>query len=106
MTTCFFTSIISSVDEVLDAAGYSTLVCICHSDVEREGRKLDFLRRKKIDGLIAVPCSAASDFVRNLGRTAGGAYLPYVGDRLVLLRYVGQCFRRVRSGGVADFRRT
>ena len=62
----FFTSIISSVDEVLDAAGYSTLVCICHSDTEREGRKLDFLRRKKIDGLIAVPCSAASDFVRDL----------------------------------------
>lgn len=62
----FFTSIISSVDAVLDAAGYSTLVCICHSDAERERRKLDFLRRKKIDGLIAVPCTAASDFVRDL----------------------------------------
>ena len=62
----FFTSIISSVDEILDAHGYSTFVCICRSDPDREKKKLDFLKRKKIDGLIAVPCSDTSDFVKGL----------------------------------------
>jgi len=60
----FFTSIISSVDSVLENFGYITVVCICRSDIEREHKKLDFLLCKKIDGLIAVPSSAASDFVR------------------------------------------
>lgn len=62
----FFTSIISGVDEILDAQGYSTFVCICRSDPMREKKKLDFLKRKKIDGLIAVPCSDTSDFVKGL----------------------------------------
>ena len=59
----FFTQIISSVDAVLEAEGYSTLVCVSRSDPEREQRRLDFLLRKRIDGLIAVPTTSASDFV-------------------------------------------
>lgn len=63
----FFTQIISSVDAVLEERGYSTLVCVSRSDPEREQRRLDFLRRKQIDGLIAVPTTAASDFVTLAG---------------------------------------
>ena len=63
----FFTQIISSVDAVLEERGYSTLVCVSRSDSEREQRRLDFLRRKQIDGLIAVPTTAASDFVTLAG---------------------------------------
>ena len=63
----FFTEIISNVDRVLEEAGYSTVVCVSRSDTEREERRLDFLRRKQIDGLIAVPTTSASRFVRSLG---------------------------------------
>ena len=63
----FFTEIISAVDAVLEARGYSTLVCVSRSDPEREQRRLDFLRRKRIDGLIAVPTTAASDFATLAG---------------------------------------
>lgn len=63
----FFTSIISSIDSVLERHGYGTIVCNCRSDAARESRKLEFLLGKKIDGLIAVPCSSASEFVRRVG---------------------------------------
>ena len=63
----FFTEIISAVDAVLEARGYSTLVCVSRSDPMREQRRLDFLRRKRIDGLIAVPTTTASDFATLAG---------------------------------------
>ncbi len=63
----FFTQIISAVDAVLEERGYSTLVCVSRSDPEREQRRLDFLRRKRIDGLIAVPTTAASNFAALAG---------------------------------------
>ena len=62
----FFTGIIQSVDAALEEAGYNALVCSCRSDTDREQKRLDLLRRKKIDGLIAVPTTSASSFVRSL----------------------------------------
>ncbi len=66
LNNLFFTSIISSVDDTLEAHGYSTIVCDCKSSIEREQRRLSFLLGKRIDGLIAVPCSSASEFVAKL----------------------------------------
>ncbi|NLJ41755.1 MAG: LacI family transcriptional regulator [Clostridiales bacterium] len=51
----FFTSIISSVENVLLQYGYSTIICDCRSDLEIEKAKLDFLVSKKVDGIIMVP---------------------------------------------------
>lgn len=62
----FMTRIISGVELVLERHGYSTIVCSCHSDTEREQKRLAFLRRKQIDGLIAVPVSTASGFIASL----------------------------------------
>lgn len=66
LNNMFFTSIVSSIDEVVENYGYITVVCSTHSDIERETAKLAFLQQKKIDGLIAVPTSTASEFLKKI----------------------------------------
>lgn len=82
----FFTQIISAVDAVLEGRGYGTLVCVTHSDPVREQRRLDFLRRKRIDGLIAVPTTSASDFA-----TLAGDLPTVFVDRVVSMPPGGKC---------------
>lgn len=66
LNNMFFTSIVSSIDEAVEKHGYMTVVCSTHSDTERETSKLAFLHQKKIDGLIAVPTSDASEFLKKI----------------------------------------
>ena len=51
----FFANIISEAEDILRHHGYSVLVCDCRTDPEREQDAVDFLLRKRVDGIINAP---------------------------------------------------
>ncbi len=55
LESIFCTSIVSNVENVLQDAGYSTLICDYRQDPDMERRKLSFLADRQIDGLLMLP---------------------------------------------------
>lgn len=51
----FFANIISEAEDILRRHGYSVLLCDCRTDPEREQDAVDFLLRKRVDGIINAP---------------------------------------------------
>ena len=51
----FFANIISDAEDILRHHGYSVLVCDCRTDPKREKDAIDFMLRKRVDGIINAP---------------------------------------------------
>jgi len=51
----FFANIISEAEDILRHHGYSVLVCDCRTDPEREKDAVNFLLRKRVDGIVNAP---------------------------------------------------
>lgn len=51
----FIAQIISHMEEILRAHGYSIIICDCHSDEELEVEAVRFLMAKMVDGIINMP---------------------------------------------------
>ena len=59
----FCTSIVAHVENRLQRAGYSSLICDYREDVALERERLDFLARKSVDGFIYMPLGNQEDIV-------------------------------------------
>lgn len=57
LANTFSTTIISAMEDELRTRGYGILVCDCRSDSELEGKSLQFLQSKMVDGIIIMPIS-------------------------------------------------
>lgn len=57
----FISNIISFMEEILRAQGYSVIVCDCHSDEELEADAVRFLIRKMVDGIVNMPVCMNGD---------------------------------------------
>jgi LacI family transcriptional regulator len=53
----FCTSIVRSCEAYLNRFGYSVILCDTREDIETEEERLNFLQRRKVDGIILDPCS-------------------------------------------------
>jgi LacI family transcriptional regulator len=62
----FFTSIISIIEHILMQAGYSTIICDCQENVELEKEKLNFLVRKRVDGIIILPTGEIAEELKTI----------------------------------------
>lgn len=63
LSNLFFTEIISKAGDILRANGYATFVCDCRTDVWKEKEAVEFLHKKRVDGLIISPvCTDGHDF--------------------------------------------
>lgn len=51
----FCTEIITAMEDVLRNHGYATIVCDCRTDKDLEKNAVDFLFRKRVDGIINMP---------------------------------------------------
>lgn len=51
----FFTKIISEAEDILRHHGYSVIIADCRTDPMREKEAIDFLLRKRVDGIINAP---------------------------------------------------
>ena len=54
----FCTEIITAMEDVLRNHGYATIVCDCRTDKELEKNAVDFLFRKRVDGIINMPVNS------------------------------------------------
>ncbi len=55
LSNLFITQIITAVEEILRAHGYSTIICDCHTAEKLECEAVQFLLAKRVDGIINMP---------------------------------------------------
>ncbi len=54
----FCTEIITHMEDILRNHGYATIVCDCRTDKELEKKAVEFLYRKRVDGIINMPVNS------------------------------------------------
>lgn len=54
-TNIFCTKMITEIEDILRAHEYAMLICDCRSDERREAEAAEFLKKKRVDGLIVMP---------------------------------------------------
>ena len=62
----FCTSIVARIENTLQRAGYSSLICDYREDAALEREKLEFLAKKSVDGFIYMPLGNQEDIVARL----------------------------------------
>lgn len=65
LNNIFCATIISLIEDILRGAGYATIICDCRSDRLLEKELVDFLIKKKVDGIINMPVCTTGE---NLNR--------------------------------------
>lgn len=65
LNNIFCTEIITEIEDVLRGHGYATMVCDCRTDENREKEAVEFLKKRRVDGVIAMPSgSKGKHFLR------------------------------------------
>ena len=55
LNNIFCTEIITEIEDILRNHGYATMVCDCRTDENREKEAVEFLKKRRVDGVIAMP---------------------------------------------------
>lgn len=64
LNNIFCAEIITEVEDILRAHGYATMICDCRTDAKREEEAVDFLNKRRVDGLILMPSSGSGRYLR------------------------------------------
>lgn len=65
----FCTQIIIGMEDILRSHGYATIVCDCRTDKKLEKEAIDFLMRKRVDGIINMPVDEAGLHLKAFQKT-------------------------------------
>lgn len=65
----FCTEIIIGMEDILRNHGYATIVCDCRTDKLLEKEAVEFLMRKRVDGIINMPVDSAGNHLKAFQRT-------------------------------------
>lgn len=57
LNNIFFAEIITGIEDILRQHGYGTLICDCRTDKKREREAVEFLHKRRVDGIINMPVS-------------------------------------------------
>ncbi len=69
LTNLFFTTIIASLESIIQTEGYSTIISNYQEDVDLEREKLEFLATRNVDGIIMVPSGQGNlDLITKLNK--------------------------------------
>ena len=55
LNNTFCAEIITEMEDILRSSGYATIVCDCRTDPDYEKEAMEFLMRKRVDGVINMP---------------------------------------------------
>ena len=80
ITNPFFTQVVRGIEDVLNVAGYSLLLCNADENIEKETHYLRVLYEKKVDGIILAPARGDHRGIREI--IDGGICLVLI-DRLI-----------------------
>lgn len=64
LNNIFCTEIITAMEDILRKKGYATIVCDCRTDKKLEREAVDFLYRKRVDGIINMPVDSTGKHLR------------------------------------------
>lgn len=68
LNNIFCAEIITEVEDILRAHGYATMICDCRTDAKREEEAVDFLNKRRVDGLILMPSSNSGGYLHTFMR--------------------------------------
>lgn len=55
LNNIFCAEIITEIEDILRGYGYATMICDCRTDVGREVEAVEFLKKRRVDGVIVMP---------------------------------------------------
>lgn len=55
LNNAFFAEVIIEMEDILRNHGYATMLCDCRSDENREAEAIEFFKKRRVDGVIAMP---------------------------------------------------
>lgn len=55
LNNVFCAEIITEVEDQLRSKGYATLICDCRTDEKREQEAVEFMKKRRVDGVIVMP---------------------------------------------------
>ena len=69
LNNVFCAEIISGMEDILRSHGYAAIVCDCRTDKNLEREAVDFLTRKRVDGIINMPVDMTGSHLKEFQRT-------------------------------------
>lgn len=51
----FFAEVVAEMEDILRNNGYATMLCDCRTDEKREKEAIEFLKKRRVDGIISMP---------------------------------------------------
>lgn len=55
LNNTFFAEIITELEDILRGHGYAVMICDCRTDEKREEEAVEFLKHRRVDGMIVIP---------------------------------------------------
>ena len=69
LNNVFCAEIISGMEDILRGHGYAAIVCDCRTDKNLEREAVDFLTRKRVDGIINMPVDMTGSHLKEFKKT-------------------------------------
>lgn len=69
LNNIFCTEIIIGIEDKLRNHGYATIVCDCRTDARLEAEAVEFLQKKRVDGLINMPVDSSGAHLKKFLKT-------------------------------------
>lgn len=69
LNNIFCAEVITGMEDILRSKGYATIVCDCRTNPDLEREALDFLTRKRVDGIICMPVDTTGAQLEGFRRT-------------------------------------
>ena len=69
LNNTFCAEIITEMEDILRSHGYATIVCDCRTDRKLEREAVEFLSRKRVDGIINMPVDAEGTHLKQFQKT-------------------------------------
>lgn len=65
LNNIFCAQIITAMEDILRTNGYATIICDCRTDKKLEKEAVEFLYRKRVDGIINMPVNSDGSHLRS-----------------------------------------
>lgn len=69
LNNIFCAEIITGMEDILRSHGYAAIVCDCRTDKKLEKEAMDFLTRKRVDGIINMPVDGTGAHLESFQKT-------------------------------------
>lgn len=69
LNNIFCSEIITEMEDILRSHGYATIICDCRTDKNLEKEAVEFLIRKRVDGLINMPVDITGNHLKAFQKT-------------------------------------